>query len=53
LPGGALAKACNYSLALWQKLTRFLEYPELEPRTNLAEKSMRPVAIGKIGCTWD
>ena len=30
LPGGALAKACNYTLTLWDKLTRFLEYPELE-----------------------
>jgi transposase len=30
LPGGALAKACNYTLTLWDKLTRFLQYPELE-----------------------
>ena len=30
LPAGALAKACNYTLTLWEKLTRFLEYPELE-----------------------
>jgi transposase len=29
LLGGALAKACNYTLTLWNKLTRFLEYPEL------------------------
>jgi transposase len=47
LPGGALAKACNYTLTLWQKLTRFLEYPELELSNNLAENSMRPVAIGR------
>ena len=47
LPGGALAKACNYTLTLWQKLTRFLEYPELELSTNLAENSMRPVALGR------
>jgi len=46
-PGGALAKACNYTLTLWQKLTRFLEYPELELSNNLAENSMRPVAIGR------
>jgi hypothetical protein len=25
-----LAKACHYTLTLWEKLTRFLEYPELE-----------------------
>jgi transposase len=30
LLGGALAKACNYTLTLWNKLTRFVEYPELE-----------------------
>ena len=47
LPAGALAKACNYTLTLWEKLTRFLEYPELELSNNLAENSMRPVAIGR------
>jgi hypothetical protein len=47
LPGGALAKACNYTLTLWDKLTRFREYPELELSTNLAENSMRPVALGR------
>jgi transposase len=47
LPGGALAKACNYTLTLWDKLTRFLEYSELELSNNLAENSMRPVALGR------
>src|SRR5258708_19603404 len=47
LPAGALAKACNYTFTLWDKLTRFLEYPELELSNNLAENSMRPVAIGR------
>ena len=47
LPSGALNKACQYALALWKKLTRFLEYPELELSTNLAENSMRPVALGR------
>jgi transposase len=47
LLGGALAKACNYTLTLWNKLTRFLEYPELELSNNLAENSMRPVALGR------
>ena len=37
----------QYALALWKKLTRFLEYPELELSTNLAENSMRPVALGR------
>jgi transposase len=33
--------------ALWKKLTRFLEYPQLELSNNLAEYSMRPVALGR------
>ncbi len=47
LPSSALAKAAHYTLALWPRLTRFLEYPELELSTNLAENSMRPVALGR------
>jgi len=47
LPASALGKASNYTLALWQKLTRFLEYPELELSNNFAENSMRPVAVGR------
>ena len=47
LPASALSKACQYALALWKKLTRFLEYPELELSNNLAENSMRPVALGR------
>ena len=41
LPASALSKACQYALTLWKKLTRFLEYPELELSNNLAENSMR------------
>ena len=47
LPASALGKAANYTLSLWGKLTRFLEYPELELSNNLAENSMRPVALGR------
>ena len=47
LPSSALGKAANYTLALWRKLTCFLEYPELELSNNLAENSMRPVALGR------
>jgi transposase len=47
LPSSALAKACNYTLTLWSRLTRFLEYPETELSTNWAENSMRPVALGR------
>jgi len=47
LPASALGKACNYTLALWHKLTRFLEHPQLELSNNLAENSMRPIALGR------
>jgi transposase len=47
LPASALSKACQYALTLWRKLTQFLEYPELELSNNLAENSMRPVALGR------
>jgi hypothetical protein len=47
LPSSTLGKAISYTFSLWGKLTRFLEYPELELSTNLAENSMRPVAIGR------
>lgn len=47
LPASTLGKACRYTLGLWQKLTRFLQYPELELSNNLAENSMRPVALGR------
>ena len=47
LPASALGKAVNYTLGLWPKLTRFLDYPEVELSNNLAENSMRPVALGR------
>jgi hypothetical protein len=47
LPASATGKAANYTLSLWQKLTRFLVHPELELSTNLAENSMRPIALGR------
>ena len=47
LPKSVLAKACNYTLTLWTRLTRFLEHPELELSNNLAENSMRPLALGR------
>ena len=47
LPSSALGKAANYTLSQWKKLTRFLEHAELELSNNLAENSMRPVALGR------
>jgi hypothetical protein len=47
LPKSAAGKACSYALRLWKRLTIFLEYPELELSNNLAENSMRGVALGR------
>jgi hypothetical protein len=50
LPSSAPGQACRYTLAIWKKLIRFLDYPELELSNNLAENSMRPIAIGRSLC---
>jgi transposase len=47
LPASALGKAAHYTLGLWPKLIRFLEHAELELSNNLAENSMRGVAVGR------
>ena len=45
LPASKLGAAIAYTLGLWERLKRFLAYPELELSTNLAENSMRGVAV--------
>ena len=47
LPKSAAGEACTYTIKLWKKLTCFLQYPELELSNNLAENSMRGVALGR------
>jgi transposase len=47
LPASALGKGVSYMLSLWEKLTRFLEHPELELSNNWAENAMRPVVLGR------
>jgi transposase len=47
LPSRAAGKACSYTLAIWKKLIRFLDYPELKLSNNVAENSMRPIALGR------
>ena len=47
LPKSAAGEACAYTVKLWKKLTCFLEYPALELSNNLAENSMRGVALGR------
>ncbi len=52
LPASKLGGAVAYTLGLWERLKQFLDYPELELSTNLAENSMRGVALGrKTGST--
>ena len=59
LPQSALGKAATYTLNMWSKLVRCLEYEEVELSNNLAENSMRGVALGRnyvhsrIMCTAD
>lgn len=47
LPKSALGKAVTYTLNLWPKLRRCFDYAEVELSNNLAENSMRPVALGR------
>jgi transposase len=47
LPQSVRTKACEYTLKLWNRLTRFLDHSELELSNNATENSMRPVAIGR------
>lgn len=47
LPKSAAGQACRYTLALWKRLICFLDHPRLELSNNLAENSMRPIAVGR------
>jgi transposase len=47
LPKSALGQAVTYTLNMWPKLRRCLDYAEVELSNNLAENSMRPVALGR------
>lgn len=47
LPKSAFAKACNYTLTFWPRLTRFLDQPILELSNNAAENAIRPIALGR------
>ena len=51
LPKSAAGQACTYTVKLWKKLLCFLEHPELELSNNLAENSMRGVALGRRNWT--
>ena len=47
LPKSALGQAAAYTLNLWAKLRRCFDYAEVELSNNLAENSIRPVALGR------
>jgi transposase len=47
LPKSALGKAIGYTLNQWPKLRRVFDYAEVELSNNLAENSMRPIALGR------
>jgi len=47
LPKSALGQAVAYTLNMWAKLRRCFDYEEVELSNNLAENSMRPVALGR------
>jgi transposase len=47
LPKSAAGEGCTYTLGIWERLIRFLDYQELELSTNVAENSMRPIAVGR------
>jgi hypothetical protein len=47
LPKSVLGQAAAYTLNMWTKLRRCFDYAEVELSNNLAENSMRPVALGR------
>jgi transposase len=47
LPKGKLRGAIDYTLALWDRLTLYIERGEIEIDTNLTENGIRPTAVGK------
>jgi hypothetical protein len=47
LPKSALGEAVSYTLNVWARLRRCLDHAEVELSNNVAENSMRPVALGR------
>lgn len=47
LPKSALGQAIAYTLNMWPRLARCFEYGQAELSNNLAENSMRPIALGR------
>lgn len=47
LPKGKLGRAIDYTLALWDRLSLFIDHGEIEIDNNLVENGIRPPAVGK------
>lgn len=47
LPKSAIGQAIAYTLALWPRLTRYIEQGRFNIDNNLTENSIRPVALGR------
>jgi transposase len=47
LPKSTLGEAVSYTLNMWTKLRRCFDHAEVELSNNIAENSMRPVALGR------
>ena len=47
LPKSPLGKAIDYTLALWERLTVYLDHGQLEIDSNWIENGIRPTAVGK------
>lgn len=47
LPKSAIGIALSYTLGLWNRLIRYLDYGRYEIDNNLVENSIRPVALGR------
>jgi len=46
-PKSALGKALAYTANQWEKLSRFLEHPDVPVDTNYCENQIRPFAVGR------
>jgi transposase len=46
-PGGALAKACDYTLGQWSRLEEYLRDGRIEIDNNWCEGAIRPLALGR------
>ncbi len=51
LPASKAAEACNYALGNWGLLTRYVDHGIAEIDNNWAENAIRPLALGRNGCT--